>query len=288
MAFTFCTNCGKRLDESVDKCPYCGHPKGAERTFYSSENNVDPENNAQNPNANEQNVHSDESGGQDNGQNPNNPYGQNPNNPYGQNPNNPYGQNPNNPYGQNPNNPYGQNPNNPYGQNPNNPYGQNPNNPYGQNPNNPYGQNPNNPYGQNPNNPYGQNPNNPYGQNPNNPYGRNPNNPYGQGNYTPPPYGGQFRRPQTQQRPLSVGLLVFSIINIVSGCCCVGSIFGIISLIFTLSARDAATDEDEIKKKKTALVLNIFGIIISVLTVVVYYVALINGLIDAEFYYYIQ
>ena len=97
MAFTFCTNCGKRLDESVDKCPYCGHPKGAERTFYSSENNVDPENNAQNPNANEQNVHSDESGGQDNGQNPNNPYGQNPNNPYGQNPNNPYGQNPNNP-----------------------------------------------------------------------------------------------------------------------------------------------------------------------------------------------
>ena len=271
MAFTFCTNCGKRLDESADKCPYCGHPKGAERTFYSSA----PGENNGTSGTNGTNGANGINGGSENPGTGN----QNPN------PNNPYGQNPNNPYGQNPNNPYGQNPNNPYGQNPNNPYGQNPNNPYGQNPNNPYGQNPNNPYGQNPNNPYGQNPNNPYGQNPNNPYGRNPNNPYGQGTYTPPPYGGQFRRPQ--QRPMSIGLLVFSIINIVMGsCCCVGSIFGILGIIFTVGARDCATDEEEIRKKKTALVLNIVGIVLTVLVIIAYYVAIINGLVDAGTIFY--
>ncbi|MBQ8731357.1 MAG: hypothetical protein IJY82_00820 [Oscillospiraceae bacterium] len=66
-------------------------------------------------------------------------------------------------------------------------------------------------------------------------------------------------------RKLATGQLVFSIINIVLGCCsCGGFIFGVISLILTIVAKNAQTDEDAAKKLKIAKILNIIGIIVTV------------------------
>lgn len=96
--------------------------------------------------------------------------------------------------------------------------------------------------------PYNQN-NNPYS----NPYANQYSN--GQGGYP----GGYFMPPK--QRTISVGLIIFSIINIVFGCCnTIGLICGIIALVMTIQAKSAVTDQDEASKKKTALILNIVSI----------------------------
>ncbi len=192
MPFTFCTNCGKQIDESLEKCPYCGHIKGSENYTYGD---------AAEPEKKPQNTSSD--GNNRNGQPSNDPYGNN--NPYGQQGNDPYGNN--------------------------------------------------NPYGQPGNNPYGNN--NPYGQ------GQHPNWIPNVNMYRPVP-----------DRPLSSGLLIFSIINIVFGCCCtVGFIFGIIALMFTLNARQAPTDNEEIRRKKIALAMNITAVVLTVAMFISFVVA---------------
>ncbi len=89
-----------------------------------------------------------------------------------------------------------------------------------------------------------------------NPYS-NPYDQYnnGQGGYP----NGYFMPPK--QRTISVGLIIFSIINIVFGCCnTIGLICGIIALVMTIQAKSAVTDQDEASKKKTALILNIVSI----------------------------
>ena len=155
----------------------------------------------------------------------------------------------------------------PYGGTPNgnNQYG----NHYGGTPNgnNQYG----NPYGGTPNgnsqygNPYGGTPNgnNQYG----NPYGGTPNGNNQYGN----PYGGNGTQ---RSRTLNLGMLIFSIINIVLGCCsCVGIIFGGAGVAFTLMAQNAQLDEDEERYIKIALVLNVLGIALAALvvaTVIIY------------------
>ena len=62
-------------------------------------------------------------------------------------------------------------------------------------------------------------------------------------------------------RQLATGQLVFSIINIVLGCCGLGGILGIIALIMTIMAKSAATDADSDKKLHIAKILNIIAII---------------------------
>lgn len=38
MAFTYCTNCGEKIDDGEVKCPHCGHVRGQERDYsYGSE-----------------------------------------------------------------------------------------------------------------------------------------------------------------------------------------------------------------------------------------------------------
>lgn len=227
MAFTFCTNCGEQIDVSLEKCPHCGHPTGAQKnyTYGMDPTAVNRQSQfAQNP---------------QNNQNPQNP-GEPQNGGMGgmgnmgdQRP----PQNNGSPYGQNP---YGQNP---YGQSP---YGQN-QNPYGQN-QNPYGQN-QNPYGQSP---YGQNP---YGQN--------------------SPYGNLYRRPVQQKRPMSTGLMVFSILNIVFGCCCFGMVFGIIGLVLAIQAQSVQSDREEIVKKKLSLAMNVIGTVLTIAYVVSYVIVFI-------------
>ncbi len=213
MAFTFCTNCGNKIEDGVIKCPYCGHIKGSERNYtYGSYGDTpnEPKNEQQSPQEqapqNDQKPHPQENG-YDRGQNP-------------------------------------------YG-------GQQDQNPYSGN----YGQSP---YNQNP---YGQN-QSPYGQNP-----YNNQNPYGM----PPP--GGFYRP-VNDRPLSAGLLIFSIINIIFGCCCsVGFVFGIIALVYTLNARQAPTDDEEVRRKKIALFMNITAVVLTLAFIVAFSVAFTSGLI---------
>ena len=223
MAFTYCTNCGEKIDDSVERCPHCNHPKGVDRVYgYTSENFGKKETTEQQGQQGNRNPW-------ENGQNTNGQSG----NPYngGQNQ---YGQN-GNPYngGQNQ---YGQN-GNPYngGQNQ---YGQS-----GGQGGNPYG----NGQGRNP----WENNSGPW-QNPN-------GGPY---------YGGNAPWQPRERRNLSVGLIVFSIINILLGTCCAGSIFGIIGLVFAITARDAATEEEEIRRKKISLAINIIAVVLTVAFIV--------------------
>ncbi len=236
MAFTFCTNCGNKIEDGVQKCPYCGHIKGAERTFnYAPESWKQTAENQQNPPKSEQpltppptdgNNAQSENGTQQPPQNPQYP-------PYGNGANS-----------QNPQGPYGY-----PGQNPN--AGQ-----YGS----PYG----NPYGGQGQNPYGQNP---YGQ----------QNPFG----NQPPRGQYPLRP-VPDRPMSAGLLIFSIINIIFGCCCsIGMIFGVIALVYTINARQAPNDDEEIRRKKIALVMNITAVVLTAAFIVSFAIGAASGAFSA-------
>ncbi len=90
------------------------------------------------------------------------------------------------------------------------------------------------------------------------------------GNNNGTPFNPFFRvvvRPN--KKPISIGLLIFSILNLVLSCFVLPSFtFGIIALVYTLQAQNAKTPEEEIRKKKIALILNITGAVLSVLTIV--------------------
>ena len=72
-----------------------------------------------------------------------------------------------------------------------------------------------------------------------------------------------------KERKLNVGLLVWSIIN--TAMCCTP--LGVVSLIMTILAKNASTDEDENGKLKTAKICNLIGsiggFIISIISFVV-------------------
>ncbi len=71
-------------------------------------------------------------------------------------------------------------------------------------------------------------------------------------------------QPAPQKQGLNVGMLIFSIIVLI----CCSPIFGIISLIMTITAQNA-TPEDAKKKIKIALILNIIGIVVGLIINVV-------------------
>lgn len=60
-----------------------------------------------------------------------------------------------------------------------------------------------------------------------------------------------------KKRSMNVGMLIFSIVNLLL--CC--QPLGIIATLFTALATDAKSDEEEHKKLRTAKILNIIGII---------------------------
>jgi hypothetical protein len=94
---------------------------------------------------------------------------------------------------------------------------------------------------------------------------------YNNGGYAP----GYYVPPQTPvKRPLNVGLLIFSIINIIIGCCGLGTILGIVALVVTINATNSQTDADEKSKLNTALILNVVSIVLLALAVV-YFVVLL-------------
>ena len=68
----------------------------------------------------------------------------------------------------------------------------------------------------------------------------------------------------TQPNRLSIGMLVFSIINMVTG----AKTLGIISLVLTLLSAETADGSRSVKYMKIAKILNIIGVVVTVLTVV--------------------
>ena len=83
-------------------------------------------------------------------------------------------------------------------------------------------------------------------------------------------------------RPINVGMLIFSIINLILSCCgCTGIIFGGGALAFTVMARTAATDEDASKYNKIALILNIIGVVSFVLVIIS---VVVMGFLEGMFY----
>ena len=245
MAFTFCTNCGEKIDIKAVSCPKCGLLTGVEQKELP---NV-PFNNQFNMNNVGYNFGQDQNNQNNQNQNPNgnNPYGNpNGNNPYGNQNNNQYG----NPYGNQNGNQYG----NPYGNQNQNPYG----NPYGNQNQNPYGNQQGNPQWNNQ-----QNGNfNPYTQNEYRNFERNMG-------YNPQNYQNPFNRQNRKIRNLNIGLVIFSIINILLGLVSfVGLCFGIPALINVFNARYAKTDEEEIGYKKLSLALNIVSIVLLIVPVI--------------------
>ncbi len=115
------------------------------------------------------------------------------------------------------------------------------------------------------------------GQEFNNPNGQS-FNPNGQG-FNPNPLYRVPMRPQ--KRPISVGVAVFSIFNIVFGCCTLPSfVFGIIALIVTIQAQSARTEAEETTKKKIALILNIVGFVLSVIAIISFGAMFYNALMQ--------
>ncbi len=127
---------------------------------------------------------------------------------------------------------------------------------------NPYG-NEQNPYG----NQGGYGNQNTYGQNP---YGNGQQPPYG--NYPPygnqPPYNGQNRKANT-------GVVVFSVIVTV----CFSMLFGIIALMMALKAPNEPTEELMEKKNRTAIIINVVGIIVSIFFSIAYFAMIFGGYI---------
>ena len=253
MAFTYCTNCGEKFDDSEQKCPHCGHRRGDPVSF------------------------SEEKGAFDQGQN----YGQGVN---GQQPRSGgYGSDYGNGNQENQNSGQGVNGqqlrSGGYGSDYGNGNQENQNSGQGNgqklwrtdDKNNPGGYNQSG-YGQGN---YGQNG---YGQGNQGGYGGN------QGGYNPNGYGSDPNRRDYRQnttpasRSINVGQLVFSIINILLGSCCIGSILGIIALVFTAQAAGATDRYEEISKLDIAKKLNIAAIVITIITTIISTVILMNNM----------
>ena len=86
-----------------------------------------------------------------------------------------------------------------------------------------------------------------------------------------PTYSSSYSA-MSEEMPSTTGMMVFSIINIVLGvllCCCafglplVGTVLGIIALVFTIQAGKLTSAEEAKAKLKTAKLLNIIGVCVT-------------------------
>ena len=112
----------------------------------------------------------------------------------------------------------------------------------------------------------------------NNPNSYNQNG-YNQNGYNP---NGQYQPPQPpQKRPLNIGVVVISILNIVFGCCGIPMIFGIIGLVLAFSAQNLASDKEAEDKNKLALVINIIGLVLMAVSIVSTFMLVALGVFDS-------
>ena len=97
-----------------------------------------------------------------------------------------------------------------------------------------------------------------------------PDEAHGGGDRIPPMWQTFFGAPvPPKKRPISIGLLILSIVNIVFSCCTMTTlIFGVIGLVYTVGAQNAKSESEEVSKKKIALIINIAGLVIGVLSAV--------------------
>lgn len=110
-----------------------------------------------------------------------------------------------------------------------------------------------------------------------------------------PSRDGQYKAPVTavplqgqyvQAMPSSTGQIVFSIINIV---CCggfIGTILGVIALIFAITASSETNYDEAVRKLKTAKTLNIIGICLVILTAIVGIIVFFAMLTTRSFNYF--
>ncbi len=98
----------------------------------------------------------------------------------------------------------------------------------------------------------------------------------------PPMWQPMWRAPMPQRkRPISIGLVIFSVINIIFSCCTFSTlIFGVIALVYVIGAQNAKSYEEEVAKKKIALVLNIVGAVIGVISAVSFSVLFAEALAE--------
>lgn len=77
-------------------------------------------------------------------------------------------------------------------------------------------------------------------------------------------------------REINVAMLIWSIVNIILGSCtCAPFILGVIGIVFTILAKDAATDEKAKQYIKIAKVINIITSILIVLSITISMIILI-------------
>jgi hypothetical protein len=95
------------------------------------------------------------------------------------------------------------------------------------------------------------------------------------------PTGG-LKYGQTAPMPSATGQIVFSIINIVCGCCSafIGSILGAIALVFAIMATSETGYQEADRKLKVAKILNIIGICFLALVLIIVTIIGVLGNID--------
>lgn len=103
----------------------------------------------------------------------------------------------------------------------------------------------------------------------------------GQAPYQQPQYNAQGQAPYQPPQPLpsNTGQIVWSIINII-----LCTVLGIIALVFSINAGNAATTEIAVKNLKTAKTLNLIGTIVGALIVVIYIIAFIIAASTGSYY----
>lgn len=93
--------------------------------------------------------------------------------------------------------------------------------------------------------------------------------------FAPYPFdrNGETGRP-VQGRNLNATSLVFSILNIIFGCCWIGSFLGIISLVLTVMASSAQSEREEISRLNVANVINIVAVVSTLILVVLFFIGM--------------
>ena len=95
----------------------------------------------------------------------------------------------------------------------------------------------------------------------------------------------------TPKRPLCVGMLVFSIINVfLAFPSCPTLFLGLIGMLFTFQARNAKTDKEEASKKRAALIINIVAAVLLTVFTVVYTFMYMEAIMQqySEYLQYLQ
>ncbi len=94
---------------------------------------------------------------------------------------------------------------------------------------------------------------------------------------------------QTPSRSLKTGMLVWSITNAILGfCSCAPFILGVISVILTLIAKDATSDEKERQYIKSAKIINIITSILIALSIVIWvFLVAVAALSEIPYYQFL-